>query len=137
MGAGLLLFLFLYLRRNTGNAFRDDLWAEKKKRAFEAQVDKKIQLEFRPDPKDAEEKPKATPSKAPEFFAPNFYGKPHEVLGLRKDPSKEQVLKAYKHWIKRYHPDRVAHLGEKFVTQAKVRAEQLNTARDELLKHAK
>lgn len=129
---GLIFFLILYLRRGgSENRFRDDLWAEKKKQAVEDQVDKKILLEHRPDPKDPEPKPAAT---GREFAVPNFRGKPHEILGIRAFPNRELVMRAYKHWIKRYHPDRVAHLGEKYVEQARRRAEQLNTARDELLK---
>lgn len=133
-------FLFLYNRKGRDSSFRDDLWAEKKKkaeeqrkRAVEDQVDKKILLDHKPDPKDPEEKPEV---KA-QFRVPNFHGKPHEVLGIAENAPKELALKAYKHWIKRYHPDRVAHLGGKYVDQARRRAEQLNTARDQFLKTAK
>lgn len=68
------------------------------------------------------------------FRAPNFAGRPHEVLGIPQNATKEQVLAAYKHWIKRYHPDRVQHLGPGYVKQANQRAEQLNDARVILLK---
>lgn len=127
---GLVFFLVLFLRRGQNNAFKDNLWAEKKRRAFEDQVDKKILLDHKPDPKDPEEAPQA---KA-QFRAPNFHGKAHEILGIPAGAPKELVMRAYKHWIKRYHPDRVAHLGGKYVEQARRRAEQLNSARDELLK---
>jgi DnaJ-domain-containing protein 1 len=130
---GLVFFLFLFLRRGQNNAFRDDLWTEKKKRAFEDHVDKKILLDHKPDPKDPEEKPEV---KA-QFRTPNFRGKPHEILGVPQGAPRELVMRAYKHWIKRYHPDRVAHLGGNYVDQARRRAEQLNSARDELLKTAK
>ncbi len=130
VAVGLAFFLYLFLKRGKESGFRDDLWAEKKKRAVEDQVDKKILLEHRPDPTDPDP-PSATPQ---EFRFPNFHGKAHEILGLPADAGRELVLKAYKHWIKRYHPDRVAHLGAKYVEQARRRAEQLNSARDELLK---
>lgn len=130
---GLVFFLILFLRRGQKNAFRDDLWAEKKKRAFEDHVDKKILLDHKPDPKDPEEKP----AERAQLRTPNFRGKPHEILGIPQGSPRELVMKAYKHWIKRYHPDRVAHLGGKYVEQARRRAEQLNSARDELLKTAK
>ena len=131
---GLAFFLVLFLRRSSGESqFRDDLWAEKKKRAAEDLVDKKILLEHRPDPAEKAEKP--APGPAPEFQIPNFRGRPHEILGISPGAPRELVLRAYKHWIKRYHPDRVAHLGETYVAQARRRAEQLNTARDELLKN--
>lgn len=131
---GILFFLFLYLRRGQSNAFRDDIWKEKKKRAFEDHVDKQILLGHKPDPKDPDEKPEA---KAAPFRTPNFRGKPHEILGIPQSAPRELVMRAYKHWIKRYHPDRVAHLGGTYVDQARRRAEQLNSARDELLKAAK
>lgn len=134
--AGLLFFLLLLIRRNSNPSnFRDDLWAEKKKREAEDLVDKKILLEHRPDPKDKLEAEKPLPqAKKEEFQVPNFRGKSHEILGIPFGSSKELVLRAYKHWIKRYHPDRVSHLGAKYVEQARRRAEQLNTARDELVK---
>lgn len=137
---GLVFFLVLFLRRGQNNAFRDDLWKEKKrqaeegkKRAFEDQVDKKILLDHKADPKDPEE----TPQAKAQFRVPNFHGKAHDILGVPAGSPRELVMKAYKHWIKRYHPDRVAHLGGKYVEQARRRAEQLNSARDELLKTVK
>lgn len=141
---GGVLFFLLMMARKRESQFRDDLWVEKKKKeeiqrkqAVEDQVDKKILLEHRPDPHDPEEKtaPIDTQQKH-EFRVPNFRGKPHEILGIPADASKETIQKAFKHWIKRYHPDRVAHLGGRYVDQARRRAEQLNTAREELLKSA-
>ena len=134
IAGGLVFFLILFLRRNAGeNRFREDIW-EKKKRAAEDQVDRKILLEHRPDPAEAEEKPASPGTSKEEFAMPNFRGRPHEILGIPPHPHRDLVTRAYKHWIKRYHPDRVAHLGETYVAQARRRAEQLNTARDELLK---
>lgn len=68
------------------------------------------------------------------FRTPNFAGAPHEILGIPRNATKEQVMGAYKHWIKRYHPDRVQHLGPAYVKQANERAEQLTEARVVLLK---
>jgi DnaJ-domain-containing protein 1 len=140
---GLLFFLLMFLRKKESN-FRDDLWVEKKRQedvarkiAVEDQVDKKILLEHRSDPMDSEEKTAPIEVKqAPEFRVPNFRGKAHEVLGVPIDANKELIQKAFKHWIKRYHPDRVSHLGSRYVEQARRRAEQLNSARDELLRGA-
>jgi DnaJ-domain-containing protein 1 len=139
--AGLILFVVLYLRRTPASQFRDDLWAEKKKQVAEAKrqaaedkVDQKILLEHRPEAGDPDEKTEPMgPRVRPLFRTPNFRGKAHEVLGVPREAERELVLKAYKHWIKRYHPDRVSHLGQKYVDQARRRAEQLNSARDELL----
>jgi DnaJ-domain-containing protein 1 len=140
---GLLFFLLMMVRKRESH-FRDDLWAEKKRQAevqrkiaVEDQVDKKILLEHRPDPHDPEEKTAPIhKSEKPEFQVPNFRGSPHEILGIPANASKELIQKAFKHWIKRYHPDRVAHLGTRYVEQARRRAEQLNSARDTLLRGA-
>ncbi len=68
------------------------------------------------------------------YRTPNFSGRPHEVLGVTQNATKAQIMGAYKHWIKRYHPDRVQHLGPAYVKQANQRAEQLNEARIVLIK---
>ena len=127
--------------------FRDDLWVKRQKeerakqqRLVEDSIDKKILLEHRPDPLDqpAEETeshaeaPKAAPKNPFEY--PNFRGAPHEILGIPLTADVETINKAFKFWIKRYHPDRVAHLGGRYVEQARRRSEQLNTARQELLR---
>lgn len=136
VAVGAIFFLIAMARRKQ-TFFKDDLWAERKvaertgKLAeFEAKVDQKILLEHRPDPK---EKPEPR-SPAPEFRLPNFNGKPHEILGIPANPTADLIARAHKHWIKRYHPDRVSHLGSGYAEQARRRAEQLNTARQTLLK---
>jgi DnaJ-domain-containing protein 1 len=80
--------------------------------------------------------PKAAPRPAPappEFKIPNFRGKPHEILGIPENASADLVTRSHKFWIKRYHPDRVSHLGQTYIDQARRRAEQLNSARHYLL----
>jgi DnaJ-domain-containing protein 1 len=142
-GAVILAFAIFILRKlsNRGieSQFRDDLWAERKNAEklgklpeFEDKVDNKILLEHRPDPK---EKPE--PVAPQEFRVPSFRGPPHEVLGIPANADVSLVNRAFKHWIKRYHPDRVTHLGKGYVEQARRRAEQLNTARQSLLARAK
>lgn len=133
---GFGIFMLAMLNRKKDSHFRDDLWAERKKAEqegklpeFEAKVDNKILLEHRADPKDKE--PEAR--EAAGFKVPNFRGRPHEILGIPAGSDAALVNKAYKHWIKRYHPDRVTHLGKGYVEQARRRAEQLNTARQALL----
>jgi uncharacterized membrane protein YkvA (DUF1232 family) len=37
---------------------------------------------------------------------------PHAVLGVRGDASTEEITRAYREQMRRYHPDHVAHLGE-------------------------
>lgn len=144
IAAGLILFLVFYLRRGRESGFRDDLWKEKKrqeaetrKRAFEDQVDKKILLGHKPDPADPDERTEPQFRPKEEFRLPNFHGRAHDVLGIPETAPRDLVIRAYKHWIKRYHPDRVNHLGKQYVEQARRRAEQLNTARDQMLAAAK
>lgn len=146
-----LLFFYLRLSKKESSNFRDDIWKNKPKdpaarAAFEDQVDKKILLEHRPDPLEEPEPTdkihtagkadKTDKIERPPFRLPNFRGKAHEVLGISADADVELIGKAHKYWIKRYHPDRVTHLGAGYVEQARRRAEQLNTARQEMLKIA-
>jgi preprotein translocase subunit Sec63 len=37
---------------------------------------------------------------------------PHAVLGVSRDASAEEITKAYREQMLRYHPDHVAHLGD-------------------------
>jgi hypothetical protein len=140
---GLGFFAWRYLNNREQSNFRDDIWKNKPKgpardkarAAFEDQVDNKILLEHKPDPNDQEERTeKVERSTAPPYRVPNFRGKPHDILGIPATADAELVGKAHKYWIKRYHPDRVSHLGGTYVEQARRRAEQLNTARQELLR---
>lgn len=39
---------------------------------------------------------------------------PHEILGVSSGASREEIQKAYKAAIKKYHPDKVSHLGKEF-----------------------
>ena len=39
---------------------------------------------------------------------------PHEILGVSPGASREEIQKAYKEAIKKYHPDKVSHLGKEF-----------------------
>lgn len=84
-----------------------------------------------PGPKPAERL--RVPKSDSPFATPKFTGKPHEVLGISEAADRATVLAAYKHWIKRYHPDRVQHLGPGYVYAANKRTEALNFAKDTLL----
>lgn len=85
----------------------------------------------KPAPKPAAAPP--PPAAKPEFRVPNFRGQPHDILGIPANANADTVSRAHKFWIKRYHPDRVSHLGQTYVDQARRRAEQLNSARHFLL----
>jgi hypothetical protein len=145
-----LFFLWLWNRKKKETFFRDDLWQREwdaknegagLNSAKAASVDQKILLDYKEEesssPRPKEAKKASTkgpgPSLSSEFRVPNFKGRPHEVLGVSLHATVDQVRRAHKHWIKRYHPDRVTHLGASYVEQARLRAEQLNAARDRLL----
>lgn len=51
-----------------------------------------------------------------------------DVLGISKWSSAEEIRSAYKTKIKDYHPDKVAHLGEKLRSTAAVETVKLNSA---------
>lgn len=137
VAVGLFFFFRAFLGSKNQNHFRDDLWEnikdpakrEQAKIAHEDKVDKKILLDHKPDPAEPKEEKPASP----EFKVPNFRGKPHEVLGVPANAPAEIISRAHKFWIKRYHPDRVTHLGATYVEQARRRAEQLNSARQLML----
>ncbi len=131
---GLIVFWIARSRQREESHFRHDIWdtSLKGKPLPKDPIDRKILLGYRPDPKTSEQDD--TPKAGARFQPPKFSGKPHEILGVPANASKDEIQAAYRHWMKRYHPDRVQHLGAQYVEQAKKRAEQLNTARAALLK---
>lgn len=64
----------------------------------------------------------------------NEYDNYYTVLGLSSDASKEEIKKAYKENCKKYHPDKVQHLGEEFKTFADEKIKQVNEAYEVLYK---
>ena len=60
--------------------------------------------------------------------------KHYAVLGLTNQASKQEIKKAYRDLSKKYHPDKVHHLGKEFQEQAKKKMQEINTAYDELNK---
>ena len=67
----------------------------------------------------------------------SIHGASHEILGIPPESSAEQIQKAYKDLMKRYHPDRVGAPGSREWTDAQGIAEALNRAKDEMLKKFK
>lgn len=59
---------------------------------------------------------------------------PYEILGVSPNASKREIEKAFKQRIKQYHPDKVIHLGQEFVTIAKERTIQITEAREAMFK---
>jgi DnaJ like chaperone protein len=52
---------------------------------------------------------------------------------VEKDASEEQVRKAYRDLVARYHPDRLHHLGEEFRLMAARKTVALNRAYAEIM----
>ena len=52
----------------------------------------------------------------------------YKVLGIDKTASDEEVKKAYRKKAVKYHPDKVSHLGDEMVAQAKEKFQKVNDA---------
>lgn len=57
---------------------------------------------------------------------------PYEILGLERGASHEEIQAAYRQASQRYHPDKVAHLGEEFQELAKQKFVDIQTAYETL-----
>lgn len=57
---------------------------------------------------------------------------PYEVLGVGRGASKEEISRAYRAEMKRYHPDRVADLGEELQEVAHEKAIEIQRAYEQL-----
>lgn len=94
----------------------------------------RLEAPKRAEAKETKAPPRAKPSepkkKAP-FRAPKFHGAPHEVLGLGPEANTNMIKKAFRHWIKEFHPDH-AKPGQE-MQRATDRARHLNQAKDSLL----
>ena len=67
-----------------------------------------------------------------EFCSDN--DKHYKILSVTKDSSAEDIKKAYRLLSKKYHPDRVSHLGEEFATLASDKFQKINNAYEEIKK---
>lgn len=74
----------------------------------------------------------AAPAKPKEpFRLPKFHGAPHEVLGIESDANTNVIVKAFRHWIKEYHPDHLKAGQE--MRRATERARTITSAKESLL----
>jgi len=59
---------------------------------------------------------------------------PYEILGISPTASKSQIQAAYKEAIKKYHPDKLSHLGKEFSDLANRKFLEIQKAYDILMK---
>ena len=53
---------------------------------------------------------------------------PYAVLGIERNATEEEIKKAYRKLVNKYHPDKVAHLGDEFKALAEVRFKEIQQA---------
>ena len=57
---------------------------------------------------------------------------PYRVLGIDRSANPDEIKQAYRQLANRYHPDKVAHLGEEFRQLAEKRFKEIQRAYQEL-----
>lgn len=57
---------------------------------------------------------------------------PYEILGVSKNCVKSEVKKAYRDLASKYHPDKVAHLGDDFKEYANQKFIEINNAYEKI-----
>ena len=56
----------------------------------------------------------------------------YEVLGLKKEATDDEIKKAYREMAKKYHPDKVAYLGEDVRKSAEQKLQEVNEAYEKI-----
>jgi DnaJ like chaperone protein len=57
---------------------------------------------------------------------------PYNILGIDRNASQEEIKRAYRQLAGKYHPDKVAHLGEEFKDLAEKRFKDIQKAYEKL-----
>ena len=57
---------------------------------------------------------------------------PYDILGIKPGASKKEIHNAYKQAIKKYHPDKLSHLGKEFSNLANEKFLEIQRAYDSL-----
>ena len=55
---------------------------------------------------------------------------PYKVLGLKHEATNDEIKSAYRSLVRKYHPDKVSHLGEEFVNIAQEKFKAVKKAYD-------
>ncbi len=58
----------------------------------------------------------------------------YKILEIDKNASNEEIKKAYRRMAKKYHPDKVSHLGEEFQKKANEKFQEVNKAYEKIKK---
>lgn len=58
---------------------------------------------------------------------------PYDILGILPNASKNEIQAAYKEAVKKYHPDKLSHLGEEFSNLANKKFLEIQNAYDTLM----
>jgi len=66
-------------------------------------------------------------------FFDTAFQTPYEILGINPGASKKEINLAYKEAIKKYHPDKLSHLGEEFSDLANEKFLAIQKAYDTLM----
>jgi DnaJ like chaperone protein len=75
---------------------------------------------------------KASSGAASDFKKADMHKDPYTVLNVPGDASQEEIKKAYKQLANKYHPDKVAHLGDEFRKLAEERFKEIQEAYQKL-----
>ncbi len=82
---------------------------------------------------------KNTPTPPPPLQLPGIRltGEPHEILGVRADATEEEILKAYKDAIKRFHPDTIQGPAQEQLEFYQRASAAINTAKNLMIKKSR
>lgn len=59
----------------------------------------------------------------------------YRELGVVEDSSEEEIKKAHRNMVKRYHPDIHAHKGEEELKESEIKLKKINEAYEKIKKH--
>lgn len=59
---------------------------------------------------------------------------PHEVLGIDKNATEQEIRRAYQAKMRDYHPDKVANAGDELRNLAEKRSKEINAAYEAMMK---
>lgn len=70
---------------------------------------------------------------ADQFVRDSAQSDPYQILGIERNATPQEVKQAYRQLANKYHPDKVAHLGDEFKKLAERRFKDIQKAYQELM----